>query len=181
VALADLVDGGGGTVEERALRRNVLVYYVDKAPALVRGASQLPPGTLAANGVALDLAGMDLDPFDPSVVSLPGGPTPTAVLRFKVTVKGPGILGPAGRDTSWTYTEPVTQGPYLRTTGRTGPFKLTLGGASGSPFASGRLTFTIQTCDCNECENVPGQGRCVEDTFEVQYTRPGASSAATGS
>ena len=181
VALADLVDGGGGTVEERALRRNVLVYYVDKAPALVRGASQLPPGTLAANGVALDLAGMDLDPFDPPIGNIPGGPTPTAVLRFKVTVKGPGILGPAGRDTSWTYTNPATRSPYLRTTGRTGPFTLTLGGASGSPFASGRLTFTIQTCDCNECENVPGQGRCVEDTFEVQYTRPGASSAATGS
>jgi len=180
-ALADLVDGGGGTQAQRAERRKIITFYVDKAPALVREASQLPPGTLAGNVVTLDLVGMDLDPFDPSLPSPPGGPTPTAVLRFKVTVSGLSALGPAGRDTVWTYTESVTHGPYLRSTGRTGPFTLTLGGASGSPFASGRLTFTIQTCDCNECEQFFGQGRCVEDSFEVQYTRPGAPSTSTGS
>ena len=188
VALADRVDDGGGTPAEREGRRKIIMFYVDKAPALVRENPAFrplegqnlpaPPGSCE---LTFSLIGMDLDPFDLSVEgSRPGGPTATSPIRFKITLYGKNL---AGRDTSWTYVGPggspyIVQGPMATVTFRPG-------GATGNPFASGDVKVSIQVCDCVECENLPGSGRCVEgidpatgqvvnpqNVITVHYTRP---------
>ena len=199
VALADAVAGpGGGTTEERALRRKVLVFYVDKSPALVRtGTPQfLPYEGQNINTVQWDflLRGMDLDPFDPSVVGpAAGGATPKMVLRFKVTLYGKNL---AGRDTSWTYVTPEGQtlitryenrdplNPKLMPATLSFPLSFVPGGngtsMAANPFASGPIKVSIQICDCTECESAPGQGRCVDGIDPATGSvpdRPGYSSA----
>ena len=192
MALAEAVDNGGGTGVERELRRKVLVFYVDKAPALIRTGS---PQFLPYDGQSIStsqwdffLRGMDLDPFDPAVVGPPaGGPTPRTVIRFKVTLYGRSL---ANRDTSWTYLEPSALPYILRGT----EFALSFipgGTMAANPFASGPIRVSIQICDCIDCETTPGQGRCVDgidpltgqvpdrpgftaqNVITVNYTRPG--------
>jgi hypothetical protein len=187
IALADRVDGGGGTDAERQERRKIITFYVDKAPALVRENPAFrplegqnlpdPPGTCE---LTFSLIGMDLDPFDPALPSpRPGGPTATSPMRFKFTLYGMNL---AGRDTSWTYVGPGGDS-YIK--GPVASVGFRPGGATGNPFASGDMKVSIQICDCSECENLPGSGRCVEgidpvtgqvvnpqNVITVHYTRP---------
>jgi len=187
MALAEVVDNGGGTPAEQELRRKVLVFYVDKAPALVRNGS---PAFLPYDGQPINtsqwnflLRGMDLDPFDPEDFNVGGGgPTPKTIIRYKVTLYG---LNLAGRDTSWTYLEPSGL-PYIQTLGGDRPLDFIPGGTMAkNPFASGPIRVSIQICDCSDCEFAPGQGRCVdgidpltgqvlsaENVITVDYTRP---------
>ena len=182
--LADRVDQGGGTPTERALRRKVLVFYVDKAPALIRDLSFQPREGDNINTIQWNfvLRGMDLDPFDPSVVGpAAGGPTASTITRFKVTLYGKNL---AGRDTAWTYLE--SNGlPYINR-GTQVTLNFVPGGSmANNPFASGPITVSIQICDCIDCETTPGQGRCVngidpvtgqvadpQNVIHVNYTRP---------
>ena len=192
VALADAVDHGGGTPAERELRRKVLVFYVDKAPALIRTGS---PQFLPYDGQSITsalwvfkLRGMDLDPFDPTLVGpAAGGPTPRTVIRFKFTLYGKNL---AGRDTSWTYLEP-TGLPYILQGTEVDLSFIPGGTMEANPFASGPIQVSIQICDCIDCELAPGQGRCVDgidpltgqvpdrpgftalNVITVNYTRPG--------
>ncbi len=181
--LAETVDNGGGTPAERALRRKVLVFYVNKAPALVRTGSPpfQPTDGQLINSVQWTflLRGMDLDPFDSEDVNTGGGgPTPKTIIRYKITLYGQGWVapdGPTGRDTSWTYLQP-TGLPYIQTLGGDQSLLFTPGGTMAkNMFASGPIRVSIQICDCAECESAPGQGRCVEgiDPFTKQVLNPG--------
>jgi hypothetical protein len=195
VTLAELVDPpvNGGTPAERELRRKVLVFYVDKAPALVRnGAPEFRPRdgesitTVQWNFL---LRGMDLDPFDSEDFNTGGGgPTPKTILRYKVKLYGQNL---EGSDTSWTYLEPSGL-PYITTLGGNTPLSFIPGGTMAkNPFASGPIRVSIQICDCSDCETVPGRGRCVDgidpvtgevppdrsdfsvhNVITVNYTRP---------
>ncbi len=189
VALADAVDNNGGTQAERDLRRKVLVFYVDKAPALIRSGSFLPYEGQSITTAQWDfyLRGMDLDPLDPTLVSPPaGGPTARTVIRFKVKLYGKNL---AGRDTSWTYLESTGLPYILRGTDVAVSF-VPGGSMLTNPFASGPIRVSIQICDCIDCEFMPGQGRCVDgidpltgqvpdrpgftalNVITVNYTRP---------
>jgi hypothetical protein len=166
VTLAEAVDHPvhGGTPAERAARRKVLVFYVDKAPALVRNGS---PEFRPREGESITtvqwnflLRGMDLDPFDPEDFSIGGGgPTAKTIIRYKVTLYGKDL---EGRNTSWTYLDPLGL-PYIQTLG--GDHALTFipgGSMANNPFASGPIRVSSQICDCSDCQIVPGQGRCVD-------------------
>lgn len=193
VKLVELLESGGGTPTERGpLRNKVLVFYVDKAPALVRTGL---PAFLPYEGQSITtsqwnflLRGMDLDPYDSSDQSLGGGgPSARTILRYKVTLYGQSLVG---RDTSWTYLEP-TGLPYIQTLGGDKPLTFIPGGTmEKNPFASGPIRVSIEICDCTDCETTPGQGRCVggidpqtgqvpdrpgftsQNVITVNYTRP---------
>ncbi len=181
ITLADNVDAGGGTPAERAARRKVLVFYVDKAPALVRDAAFYPKEgqTFNTTMMSFTLRGMDLDPVAEGIPT--GGPAATQVIRFKVTLYGKGL---AGNDTSWTWQGPGGS-PYLVTSG-SGTILFTPGGSmAANPFASGIITVSIQVCDCAECVAGLSGGRCVEgidpgtgqvvtpaNVIHVNYVRP---------
>jgi len=192
VGLADAVDNGGGTPAEQERRRKVLVFYVDKSPALISPSPTFRPyegQSISTIQWDFFLRGMDLDPLDPVLVGpTPGGPTPRTVIRFKVTLYGRSL---AGRDTSWTYLEP-TGLPYILR-GTDVPVSFVPGRTmADNPFASGPIRVSIQVCDCIDCELAPGQGRCVDgidpqtgqvpdrpgysalNVITVNYTRPGS-------
>lgn len=189
VAVADAVDAGGGsggTPEQQALRRKVLVFYVDKAPALIKDGQFLPTDGQVINTTQWDfyLRGIDLDPYDPDVVGPPaGGPTSTTAIRWKFTLYGQNL---AGRDTSWAWRD--LQGiSYLK--GTDVPVSFTPGlTMANNPFASGPIQVSIQICDCFDCEGALGQGRCVDgidpqtrqvlnpqNVITVNYVRPAAA------
>jgi hypothetical protein len=193
VKLADDVDKGLGTPEQVALRNKVLVFYVDKAPALVRDPSLFRPRegeSITTEKWTFLLRGMDLDPFDSSDLSVRGGgPTSKTILRYSVTLYGKSLTGPD--ETSWTYLDPISGLRYIQTDGRDVTLTFTPGGTMAkNPFASGPIRVSIQICDCSDCETVPGQGRCVDgldpqtkqvpslpgytdqNVITVNYTRP---------
>ncbi|HVP14602.1 MAG TPA: hypothetical protein VMS88_03600 [Terriglobales bacterium] len=182
IGLADRVDAGGGTEAERAERRKILTFYVDKAPALVRSDPAFRPieGQSVSCELSLDLIGTDPDAYSlRSGVPPPGGPSTQMPIRFRVTLYGKNL---SGRDTSWTYLNatgtPDIGGPIAALSFRPG-------GATGNPFATGDLKVSIQVCDCDLCEDYPGSGRCVdgvdpatgavahpENVITIHYTRP---------
>ena len=191
VALADLVDAGGGTSADRIARRKVVTFYVDKAPALVRNdAAFLPvegqslPAPAGSCTWTFRLIGMDADPTS-SDASYPsaGGPASSTTLRFKITLYGKSL---AGSDTSWTYAVPGgTSYPVGAYGVAARVFTFRPGGETGNPFATGDVTVSIEICDCASCESVPGQGRCVQgidpvtrqvlnpqNVITVHFTRP---------
>jgi hypothetical protein len=185
ITLADAVDGGGGSPAEQAARRKVIVFYVDKAPALVRDGSFRPYDGQAIGTEQWEfrLQGMDLDPFVPWG-GPPGGPTATSNIRFKIALYGKSVT--TGADTSWTYVAP-TGLPYVVANPLTLSF-IPGGTMAKNPFASGDIRVSIEICDCVDCESVPGQGRCVpgidpatgqvvnpRNVITVHYTRPAGS------
>lgn len=172
-------------------RRKVLVFYVDKAPALVKtGSPEFRPReneSITTCQWSFVLRGMDLDPFDASKNIDGGGPTPDPIIRYRITLYGRDLTG---RDTSWTYLEP-TGFPDIETTGGYRALDFIPGGSMEmNPFASGQIRVSIQICDCFACEITPGQGRCVDgidpvtgeipdrpgftadNVITVNYTRP---------
>jgi hypothetical protein len=192
----DRVDAHQSTASEDSLRRKVLVFYVNKAPALVRNGS---PEFRPREGESIStcewnfvLRGMDLDPFDPSDSPPAGGPTATTIIRYKVTLYGHSIVNPDSA-ISWTYltvNEEQMTTPYVVAPGG-GDVSLnfTPGGTpANNPFASGPIRVSIQICDCRDCEVMSGQGRCVdgidgdgnvsnaENVITVMYTRPSCGS-----
>jgi hypothetical protein len=185
--LADDVDGGTGTPRQQAIRHEVLVFYVDKAPALVRDGLFRPyEGQVISTAQwEFRLQGMDLDPYDPRVSGAPaGGPTATAAIRFKIALYGRSVT--TGADTSWTYVAPYGL-PYV--VGDPVTLSFIPGGTMATnPFASGDIRVSIEICDCIECETTWGQGRCVvgidpvtkqvvnpQNVITVHYTRPSGS------
>ena len=170
--LAETVDAGGGTADEQSLRRKIIKFYINKAPALTfkRVWDGVHQDTLRSWQWAVTLNGMDLDPFDSNHEGWgAGGPTPEVVLRYKIVVYGKNL---ADRDTSWTYLD-ARRLPYIETAGTLQNLTIQPGYVPGvtSPsappgevnyFASGPVRVSIQICDCRECETSAGQGRCVD-------------------
>jgi len=212
VARAEDADGGldnsvkdplalANAGEGNPARRKVLVFHVNKAPALVReGLPAFEPyegQVIATSQWNFRLRGMDLDPYDPEDPNLTrGAPSAKTIIRYKITLYGKDLSVPP-RDTSWTYT--AADGPYINTLA--GPYTLSFipgGTMANNPFASGPIRVSIEICDCTDCERVPGRGRCVNgidplskpwqvpakpgfserNVITVQYTRPASVPAA---
>lgn len=188
--IVEAVDGGTGTPAQVAQRHKVLVFYVDKAPALVKDAQFLPQGGQVINTTQWDfyLKGMDLDPYDPTVVSpAGGGPTSTTITRFRIRLYGKSIY--TGADTAWTYVG--SNGLNYINLGSPVALSFVPGGSMvRNPFASGPMQVSIQICDCIDCEGSPGQGRCVngiatyagepvspDNVINVTYVRPALGAA----
>lgn len=183
--VADAVDGGTGTPTQILQRHKVITFFVDKAPALVRDTLFRPYEGQVINTTQWDfyLKGMDLDPYDPTVVGWGGGgPTATTVTRFKIRLYGKSVY--TGADTAWTYI--ASNGLGYVNQGSPVSLSFVPGGTmTKNPFASGPMQVSIQICDCIDCEGSPGQGRCVNgiatyagepvspnNVINVTYVRP---------
>jgi hypothetical protein len=154
-ALVEAVDGGTGTPEQVALRPRILTFYVDKAPFLRiddPGFVPQPGHAFASRMLDLHLLAGDLDPYDRSGgPPPPGGPTPTGVLRWNVALRG---RNADGRDT----TIAALPGPVF-----TPDITIEVPDAIVGP----DVTIRVQLCDCADCENAPGSGRCVATEIPV--------------
>ncbi len=178
LSVSDIISVADNPGADPDLRRKVLTFYVDKAPALVTNnpapdvfrPNPRPTGYPAAIDTFPDVPGscswnfrliaMDFDPLDPTVASpKPGGPTnpDSPPFRYKITLYGKNL---AGNDTAWTYVH-TNGSQYVQVGGM--KTELTLfANQVKNPFASGDMYASIQLCDCFDCETSFGQGRCVD-------------------
>lgn len=172
VGLVRDVDNGSPTPAEVTLRPKVLVFYVNKAPVFNNIATMRPraDGTWGAvAGKSLDsfsacawlmnLPAYDVDPLKKSDSPAPGGPSPTSTFSLSLMFTAPTLAGP---DTTWTLDVPTYS------------FATTNFTVNAPPNVASGLVTMIQTlCDCTQCSDNPGNGRCVPYTVHFQYTRPG--------
>ncbi len=179
LSVQDILAIGDNPGADPELRRKVLTFYVDKAPALVFNKPGDPfrpnpngapavldtfPDTPLSCSWNFHLIGRDFDGVRPTEPNpTPGGPYPdtnSVFLRFKVTLYGKNL---AGRDTAYTY---VSQSglPEIQISGSGfGVADVVLfPNQVKNPFATGEMYASIQICDCYDCENTFGQGRCVD-------------------
>jgi hypothetical protein len=186
--VADDVDHGGGTAQQKALRSKVLTFYVNHAPVLQSGRADFYPraGTLLPRKVGLpdspafNLPATDDDWYDPQLRGPIGG-TPTkypAILRWKLAIGGK--LAGTDRDTCFVE-------------------GLEFSRASGISFtipdwiAAGDITVRVRLCDCTECdalpadlprcpfagrEGHPAEGTCVDTDIPCQLAGPAIARAA---
>jgi len=174
--LAKLVDGGGGTPEERLARqRKVMVFYVNKSPFLLTSDptfSPLPDGSTVFNGSEwtlgpnpINLPADDTDPYDPRADQHPfGQPVGNKILRYKLTVLGSSFF--TGRDTTFNYDPGGQDSPYYFT-GPAPPARFLV----PCWLAGGPVTLRVQLCDCIHCELNDGEGRCVTYDLHATYMR----------
>jgi hypothetical protein len=109
----------------------------------------------------LRLVGDDEDPFLKQ--STPGGPSATKTLRRKLTIIG------VDRNTGGRLEEldPIT---YLNQS----DISITV----PANLAPGPATLRVEICDCDQCEDFPGSGRCRTVDIPVIYN-PSAPASPT--
>lgn len=176
VGVADRVDAGGGTAEDRALRSKILTFYVDKAPTLRRTDPLFRPRVnevFAARTITLNIPADDVDQLDPTAGGfnrVGGTPAYAPILRRKIAILGKYSADPT-KDTC--YVDP-------------GEFNAANNIAITIPLyiASGNITVRIRLCDCAQCDDLiwpsqcpfaqqevsPGQGRCVDTDIPARLT-----------
>jgi hypothetical protein len=164
-------DGTGGSEDDRRIRRKILVFYVNKAPRFVtENGSFRPvydpgsPPVYPSRNISTDLITDDVDPYNAlQDIRNPGGPTTTSVTRFVVTVRGKDVNG---RDTSYVHPAQLVKN-----------FNIII----PSYLVSGPMTLDIQVCDCQECEILPGTGRCTTQSFPIVVSAAPSEGAETSS
>ena len=160
--LADRVDRGEGTPEEVALRSRILTFYVNKAPKLTfnqGGFFPHPNDAIFSRHLQLNLLADDVDPFNPNNRPGVGGPSTQGgvldqVFRYTVSVKGQN----AGGGT-------VIAQPNPPIPSNVGQIAIDL----PPEMVSVNDTVLVQLCDCNTCEDNPGQGRCVNYSIPIRF------------
>jgi hypothetical protein len=162
-AIVNAVDAGGGTPEQRDLRDEILVFYVDKTPFFlthISGFSPLPGKVFTDLNWSLVLPAADRDPFLRTLGTQPGNPSSVTTLRRRIAVVGKHAV--TGEDL--TYTDNID---YLNTE--------SINFLISAPLAAGPCELQIELCDCTTCEESPGQGRCIVWKVPVVYAPPGSS------
>ncbi len=164
---------GSATAEQIALRPLIIRFFVDKAPTLnlsdptFKPAPNLPPSPIPPYSRVLNIsfqgASIDPDPLDPANPANVGGPTTSKVFRYQMKFRGP-------RNHSVVPGDSVTYVPL--TLDRVGT--ATLPSTVSLPDSLGGTTIRvmIEICDCSECENVPGQGRCNYLSYQIRVAAP---------
>jgi hypothetical protein len=158
------IENGTATPVERALRSKVLTFYVDRAPYFVTDSPDFRPGanqTFTTSQWSLRLIANDDDPFQPGAVA-PGGPSAVSTLRRKISVHGKDLQG-----NDFTYVDPnvhVNQADIIVSV--------------PAALAAGPCVIEVELCDCAQCEDMPGSGRCVVSRFPVMYQPSGPAAGA---
>jgi len=154
---------GSATPEQIELREAIITFYVNRAPYFNFTSTVTPrPGqTLPSRSIAFtNYVGLDDDPLDPATPTAVGGPTTTRVLRYTIRLRSPRNGGAPG--------DSVTFAPagYQQTPLVSGTLALpdSLGGT--------QVRIMTELCDCSQCENVPGQGRCVNISYLINVPAP---------
>lgn len=155
LTLVRKVDDNTASPYERGLRNKVMAFYVDKAPYLVMDNPSFSPEAghvFTSKFWDLRLVGADEDPFIKQ--SQPGGPSATTTLRRKITFVG------IDKNTGGRVEEqdPIT---YLNQS----DISVTV----PDNLASGPVTLRVEICDCDQCEDLPGSGRCRTVEIPVIY------------
>ncbi|HEY2954406.1 MAG TPA: hypothetical protein VGK89_04045 [Candidatus Eisenbacteria bacterium] len=144
------------------LRDKVITFYVNRAPYLLRGPTFQPRDGQQifqrALPLRLDLVADD-DPFDPygaerTAGGTPNGQTPPTMIRYSVLLRGKLRGSDPPRDTLYTPLElrRIAASTWVQWSNRT----LTVPDYIEGP----DVAVEIEVCDCKDCEDRPGQGRC---------------------
>ncbi|MEO5618640.1 MAG: hypothetical protein ABIS67_12805 [Candidatus Eisenbacteria bacterium] len=162
LAIVYAVDStGSANPDQIALRPLILTFFVNRAPYFTFPASfrPLPNGTYARN-VPITMPAIDDDPYDPAQPASVGGPTATVVFRYSVKFRSP-LNGGAPGDSATFAPVALHQQPFL-------PSSVTLPDSLGGT----QVRVMIELCDCSQCENVPGQGRCNYYSYLINVPAP---------
>jgi len=156
VGIADRVDAGGGTLEDKQLRSKVLTFYVNHAPLFTRTAQFYPrpgvtlPRVIPPSGpTAWNLPATDDDWLDATRFNKVGGTPPDygQILRVKIAILGK--LAGTARDTCFIgpeYNYPLAAG--------------TISFTIPNYIAQGAVTVRLRLCDCSACDALPGTASC---------------------
>ena len=150
------IENGTATPAEQSLRSKVLTFEVNRAPYLVEDSPLLRPSMAAVDTFTstlwdLRLVATDEDPFLPGTP--PGRPSQTVTLRRRIAVHG--------KDAGGNPLDFVDGTRYLNQTN--------INILIPENFAPGPCTLEVELCDCDDCENFAGSGRCRTIYIPVYY------------
>lgn len=166
--LVTRIENGTATPAEQALRPLVMTFYVDKPPYFETGHPLFRPRTAVVDTFTsllwdLRIIAGDTDPFLPGSNTPPGGPSPNIMLRTKLKVIGRDLQG-----------APLT---FVDNHAYVNQQNITL--LVPSFLAGGPCTLEIELCDCEQCEEVPGTGRCVTLRIPIYYAKAGSTQSSS--
>ena len=158
------IENGTATPEEQTLRDKILSFEVNKPPYLVESQLLRPSparvDTFTSTQWQLNLIGHDLDAHKPG--NTPGGPDQVITLRRRVAV--------FGTDAQGNPAEFVEQVPHLNEASFTIQIP--------NSFAAGPCILELELCDCDQCEDFAGSGRCRIYRIPVYYQPSTATSTS---
>jgi hypothetical protein len=163
--LVQRIEAGAASPEEAVLRDKVLAFEVDKPPFFKTDLPNFRPRVAVVDTFPsplwdLRLPAADPDPFRLGTNTNPGGPSAVVTLRRRITIRGTGSFGQ-----SIIYQHPTD---FINQEN----INILLPDA----LAGGPCTLEVQLCDCDQCEELEGTGRCVKIEIPVYY-QPAAPSA----
>jgi len=166
--LVGRIENGTATPYEQSLRPLLLTVEVDKPPYFVTSSpifSPAPNATFTTRTWDLRLVANDDDPWQPFSGTPPGGPSALQILRRRIKVHGKDAQG-----ADFTYVD-------SRSFVNQEAIAITVPAA----FAPGPCTMEVELCDCDQCEEFLGTGRCVTAYFPVIYAPASGTSAGQAS
>ncbi len=161
------IEDGTASPYERTLRTKVIAFVVNRAPYFVTDSPLFRPRVSVVDTFTtpvwdLRLVAADEDPFVPG--SAVGGPSAIVTLRRRISVHG---LDAAGKPVEIVDPTPYKNQPNINIT-------------VPSFLAAGPATVVVELCDCDQCEDFAGSGRC--RTIEIPvYYQPSAPTQSTSS
>jgi hypothetical protein len=155
----------------------VLVFYVNFPPVLRTDDSAFRPSATVVDTFKsfiwdLHPVGADRDPYASG--DRPGGPSFATTLRYRFKLVGKDLDGKP-----LTFLDPAPNEVQQRYISGGGEFPLNW--RVPDNLGSGPATLTIELCDCSFCELTPGEGRCIRQSIQVYYVRPGSGPPTTAS
>jgi hypothetical protein len=150
------VESGHATPYEQGLRAKVFAFYVNRAPYLVTDSPLFRPRVSVLDTFTtpiwdLRLVAADEDPF--LARTTPGGPSSTVTLRRQITIIGKDFQGVEVRETDPRF--------YLN--------QSDISERVPASLAGGPAIVQVQLCDCDQCEDFAGSGRCRTTDIPVLY------------
>jgi hypothetical protein len=155
----------------------VLVFYVNFPPVIKTDDGAFRPSATVVDTFKsfiwdLRMVGLDRDPYASG--DRPGGPAAATTVRYRFQVTGKDLQGEP-----FTFLDPTPNEPQQKHISGGGEFPYNM--RVPDNLDSGPVTLTVELCDCSFCELVPGEGRCVQQSIQVYYVRPGPRPPTTAS
>ena len=155
------VENGLALPSERPLRSKVLSFYVDKPPYFLTDLQGNPlfrprlatVDTFTSNLWDLRIIGADDDPYQPGTAT--GGPSNTVTLRVKLKVIG---KTNSGEDIVFEDDRSYVNQQNINL-------------LIPSFLAGGPCILEVELCDCDQCEEFQGTGRCITTRIPIYYRK----------
>ena len=161
------VENGTATPAEQALRPLVMTFEVDKPPYFVTNNPLFRPRTAVVDTFTsllwdLRIIGDDPDPWQANSNTPPGIPSSSILLRTRLKV-----IGKQSNGDEFIYEDPRS---YVN--------QQNISLLLPSSMAGGPVTLEVELCDCDQCEDFPGTGRCVTLRIPVYYQKTSATTTS---